>query len=351
MMIPAHESPLAALAFNPSGTRLATASEKGTVIRVFSVEEGTKLIEFRRGVKRCATVYCLAFSQDSQYLVSDFAPSQTISIHTVQQMGTVHYHNTLTSFIFCPLGVELQHGNHSYLQVRGRGANRGKSATSAPASRVKDIQRTHAVIHPWPNLEPFRITVLLMTLLGWVIFPRLSLLRQATFQPKSRTHWTRAGHSPPSPFRPPFPLHPTLWPSQLSPGSKGCSWHQQMDTSTSTTCLFQVRVDTLWWCRGCALLTRFFSFPIDPGSEGGECTLVKQHRIDPDCTVPVPIQRHPEDPVRSEQRIRKDSEDEDDFGPASSPSSPSRPAILDVIKGQQSEDEWSLDFQMCTCSY
>ena len=46
-MIPAHESSLAALNFNPSGTRLATASEKGTVIRVFSVEDGARLVEFR----------------------------------------------------------------------------------------------------------------------------------------------------------------------------------------------------------------------------------------------------------------------------------------------------------------
>uniref|UniRef100_A0A2D4NQ05 WD repeat domain phosphoinositide-interacting protein 2 n=1 Tax=Micrurus surinamensis TaxID=129470 RepID=A0A2D4NQ05_MICSU len=36
-MIPAHDSPLAALAFDASGTKLATASEKGTVIRVFSI--------------------------------------------------------------------------------------------------------------------------------------------------------------------------------------------------------------------------------------------------------------------------------------------------------------------------
>uniref|UniRef100_A0A4X2LQN5 WD repeat domain, phosphoinositide interacting 2 n=1 Tax=Vombatus ursinus TaxID=29139 RepID=A0A4X2LQN5_VOMUR len=51
-MIPAHDSPLAALAFDASGTKLATASEKGTVIRVFSIPEGQKIFEFRRGVKR-----------------------------------------------------------------------------------------------------------------------------------------------------------------------------------------------------------------------------------------------------------------------------------------------------------
>lgn len=67
-MIPAHDSPLAALGFNPTGTRLATASEKGTVIRVFNVADGVKLFEFRRGVKRCVNISSLVFSMDSAYL-------------------------------------------------------------------------------------------------------------------------------------------------------------------------------------------------------------------------------------------------------------------------------------------
>uniref|UniRef100_A0A672ZA05 WD repeat domain phosphoinositide-interacting protein 1-like n=1 Tax=Sphaeramia orbicularis TaxID=375764 RepID=A0A672ZA05_9TELE len=50
-LIPAHDSPLAALTFNVSATRLASASEKGTVIRVFSIPEGQRLFEFRRGMK------------------------------------------------------------------------------------------------------------------------------------------------------------------------------------------------------------------------------------------------------------------------------------------------------------
>lgn len=52
MMIAAHDSPLAAMIFSPSGQLIATASEKGTVIRVFNVSDGLKLYEFRRGVKR-----------------------------------------------------------------------------------------------------------------------------------------------------------------------------------------------------------------------------------------------------------------------------------------------------------
>jgi WD40 repeat protein len=67
-MIPAHDSPLAALSFDWHGTKLATASEKGTVIRVFTVPQGKRLFEFRRGLKRNATIYSLSFSPDSLFL-------------------------------------------------------------------------------------------------------------------------------------------------------------------------------------------------------------------------------------------------------------------------------------------
>ncbi|KAJ8284098.1 hypothetical protein COCON_G00029480 [Conger conger] len=77
-MIPAHDSPLAALAFDASGTKLATASEKGTVIRVFTIPEGQKLFEFRRGVKRCVSICSLAFSLEGLFLS---ASSNTETVH------------------------------------------------------------------------------------------------------------------------------------------------------------------------------------------------------------------------------------------------------------------------------
>ncbi|XP_026936304.1 WD repeat domain phosphoinositide-interacting protein 1 isoform X4 [Sagmatias obliquidens] len=76
--IAAHEGALAAIAFNASGSRLASASEKGTVIRVFSVPDGQKLYEFRRGMKRYVTISSLAFSMDSQLLC---ASSNTETVH------------------------------------------------------------------------------------------------------------------------------------------------------------------------------------------------------------------------------------------------------------------------------
>ncbi|XP_075890727.1 WD repeat domain phosphoinositide-interacting protein 1-like [Nelusetta ayraudi] len=77
-LIQAHDSPLAALTFNASGTKLASASEKGTVIRVFSVPEGQRLFEFRRGMKRYVSISSLSFSADAHFLC---ASSNTETVH------------------------------------------------------------------------------------------------------------------------------------------------------------------------------------------------------------------------------------------------------------------------------
>ncbi|XP_015255267.1 PREDICTED: WD repeat domain phosphoinositide-interacting protein 1 [Cyprinodon variegatus] len=83
-LIQAHDSPLAALTFNASGTKLASASEKGTVIRVFSVPEGQKLFEFRRGMKRYVSISSLAFSADAQFLCAS-SNTETVHIFKLEQ--------------------------------------------------------------------------------------------------------------------------------------------------------------------------------------------------------------------------------------------------------------------------
>mmetsp|Transcript_8929 Transcript_8929/g.13133 ORF Transcript_8929/g.13133 Transcript_8929/m.13133 type:complete len:570 (+) Transcript_8929:214-1923(+) len=88
VLIDAHENPLAALSLTVDGSLLATASERGTVIRLFETgaqihhlhphsngnsdghspsAAGTPIREFRRGVER-ATVSCLSFSLNGCWL-------------------------------------------------------------------------------------------------------------------------------------------------------------------------------------------------------------------------------------------------------------------------------------------
>jgi autophagy-related protein 18 len=75
--IAAHKGSVAALAINQDGTLLATASEKGTVIRVHSVPSGNKSWTFRRGTYPAA-IASLAFSTDGRLLA---AASDTGTVH------------------------------------------------------------------------------------------------------------------------------------------------------------------------------------------------------------------------------------------------------------------------------
>lgn len=65
-IITAHETDLARLALSADGALVATASEKGTLLRVFDTHTGAQLRELRRGVDR-ARVYAIAFDGEAKY--------------------------------------------------------------------------------------------------------------------------------------------------------------------------------------------------------------------------------------------------------------------------------------------
>ncbi|KAJ1959854.1 Phosphatidylinositol 3,5-bisphosphate-binding protein [Dipsacomyces acuminosporus] len=66
-IIAAHATSISALAVSADGSMVASASEKGTLIRIFDTMSGRLLHELRRGVDR-ADIYSIAFSPDNTRL-------------------------------------------------------------------------------------------------------------------------------------------------------------------------------------------------------------------------------------------------------------------------------------------
>ena len=66
-VIQAHKSPISFLSINSTGTLLGTASDKGTVIRVWSIPGAEKLYQFRRGTRE-ARIYSMNFNAMSTLL-------------------------------------------------------------------------------------------------------------------------------------------------------------------------------------------------------------------------------------------------------------------------------------------
>ncbi|KAF6202304.1 hypothetical protein GE061_004702 [Apolygus lucorum] len=95
----AHEAPLACIALNLQGTRLATASVKGTLIRIFDTATGDKLMELRRGANM-ATIYCMNFNQESTWLcvASDHG---TVHVFSIEDQK-LNKQSSLASATFLP---------------------------------------------------------------------------------------------------------------------------------------------------------------------------------------------------------------------------------------------------------
>ncbi|KAK6542640.1 Phosphatidylinositol 3,5-bisphosphate-binding protein [Orbilia ellipsospora] len=83
-IVPAHTSSIMALALSPNGELLATASENGTIIRIFSTASGATVTELRRGIDK-ARIYSMAFSPSSNRLA------------VTSDKGTLHIFDILPS--------------------------------------------------------------------------------------------------------------------------------------------------------------------------------------------------------------------------------------------------------------
>eukprot|EP00607_Mallomonas_marina_P008093 CAMPEP_0182419970 /NCGR_PEP_ID=MMETSP1167-20130531/4400_1 /TAXON_ID=2988 /ORGANISM="Mallomonas Sp, Strain CCMP3275" /LENGTH=359 /DNA_ID=CAMNT_0024595257 /DNA_START=346 /DNA_END=1425 /DNA_ORIENTATION=- len=85
-LIKAHDSELAQIALNCDGSRIASASDKGTLIRVWDSLSGEPLRELRRGMDR-AEIYCLSFSPTTSHLACS-SDKGTIHVFSLSQPPT-----------------------------------------------------------------------------------------------------------------------------------------------------------------------------------------------------------------------------------------------------------------------
>lgn len=133
-VIEAHRSPLCCICLNNDGTLLATASETGTIIRVFSVPKGQKLYQFRRGTYP-STIYSMSFNLSSTLLcVSSI--SDTIHIF---RLGAPPGHNTPGGAAIEPPGSPQRQDRWSRGRSYHDDADSGNSATESPRSDAAEL--------------------------------------------------------------------------------------------------------------------------------------------------------------------------------------------------------------------
>lgn len=82
-VVTAHKTPLCTVTINNTGTLLATASDKGTIIRVFSIPKADKLYQFRRG-SIPSRIYSMSFNVTSSLLC---VSSSTDTVHIFKLGG------------------------------------------------------------------------------------------------------------------------------------------------------------------------------------------------------------------------------------------------------------------------
>lgn len=107
LTITAHQNDIAALAVNHQGSLVATASVKGTLIRVFDVSSRRQLTELRRGADT-AMLYCITFSADSAFLCAS-SDKGTVHIFAIKDTS-LNKRSSLKKIGFLGQYVESQWG-------------------------------------------------------------------------------------------------------------------------------------------------------------------------------------------------------------------------------------------------
>ncbi|KAK2612858.1 autophagy protein [Conoideocrella luteorostrata] len=132
-VIEAHRSPLSCICLNSDGTLLATASETGTIIRVFSIPKGQKLYQFRRGTYP-STIYSMSFNLSSTLLCVS-STSDTVHIF---RLGTPP---GITTLVGAPVESPASPRQNRWSRTKSYddGDSPGNSAAESPRSEAAEL--------------------------------------------------------------------------------------------------------------------------------------------------------------------------------------------------------------------
>lgn len=119
-IVQAHKSPVSCISMNSEGTLLATASEKGTVIRIFNTSNAEKVFQFRRG-SYPAKIYSMSFNLVSSLLCVSSA-TETVHIFKLSANGSPGLGNSNNSYGNNGMYTNEQQEN----ETRGRSSSVGQ---------------------------------------------------------------------------------------------------------------------------------------------------------------------------------------------------------------------------------
>ena len=126
--IPAHQSEVTYMALNYLGDILASCSEKGTIIRLFSTKTGHLLKELRRGTDY-AEIYSLNFDKNSRYLICGSSKG-TIHVFNIKENEGVKNPKSFLSSIGSYLNIQYDYLNNEWSFAQFHIESKGKYITN-----------------------------------------------------------------------------------------------------------------------------------------------------------------------------------------------------------------------------
>uniref|UniRef100_A0A1I7T8A8 WD repeat domain phosphoinositide-interacting protein 2 n=1 Tax=Caenorhabditis tropicalis TaxID=1561998 RepID=A0A1I7T8A8_9PELO len=180
----AHEGSLSCLKFNQEGNMIASASTRGTIIRVHGVPNGSRLFEFRRGICRCVNIHSLSFSSDSKFLASS-SNTETVHVFKLEEESpepspSVDWYKTFKTFsAYMPTQVQ---------QV----SNMVTAARCFATARLPEVTKSNRVSFLSHQNQQY---VMVATSVGFVYAYRLSpeggeldMIREVRIGPQSKAY-------------------------------------------------------------------------------------------------------------------------------------------------------------------